>query len=85
VAPIAAVHRPAADEPEIRFVNQCGRLKTVAGALPADEAPGSLMELAVHQGDQLLEGGLIAAAPRSQPFRDVASPGVHGISPDAAL
>jgi hypothetical protein len=66
-------------------VNQSCRLKAVPGTLPADKAPGALMQLAVHEGDQLLEGGLIAAAPGSQPFRDVASPGVHGISPDAAL
>ena len=82
VAAIAPVHRRGTHQAQIRLMYQCGRLKTVTGALAAHEPSRALMQFCVDQGSQSLEGGLIPTAPGSEPPGDIVSWGrLHGISP----
>jgi hypothetical protein len=58
------------DQPDVRLVDERGRLKAVAGALPGQAAPRNLVELTVHERNQSLEGCLVAISPIVQQCGD---------------
>jgi hypothetical protein len=51
------------DQPEIRLVDEDCRLETVAGAFSSHTTPGDLVELAMDERNQSLEGILVALSP----------------------
>jgi len=51
------------DQPEIRLVDEDRGLQTVAGAFSSHTTPGDLMELAMDERNQSLEGILVALPP----------------------
>ena len=68
---LSALHAAEVDEPQVRFVDQRRRLETMVGALLRHAPPRDLVQFAVHERHELLEGGLVTAAPRQQQARNL--------------
>ena len=61
----------AADEPEVRLVDQGGRLEGLARGLGGQPGGGQLAQLGVHEGEQVGRGVRIAAGGRVEQAGDV--------------
>jgi hypothetical protein len=80
VLPLCAV---LIDQPQVGFVNECGRLQRVIGALTPQVGLGPTMEVLVDQRDELIASRGISGAPRVQECRHVGL-GVHRPHPEAS-
>jgi hypothetical protein len=54
------------DQPQIGFIDQCGRLQNVAGALGCHVAAGYAVQFSMDQRHELIQGHLVAAVPGYQ-------------------
>src|SRR2546421_12243469 len=68
---ILPAHPAHVDEPQVRLVDESRRLQRVTRALPFQTTPRNLVQLAVHERNELLEGGLVALSPGDQQCRNV--------------
>src|SRR4029453_19408658 len=59
------------DQPQVRFIDQFGRLPAVTRSFPGKESPRHLTQLVLDENRQLTERAPLAAAPRLEKRRDV--------------
>ncbi len=78
---VLPAHPAHIDEPQVRLVDEGRRLQRVARAFPFETTPRNLVQLAVHERNELLEGGLVAPSPGEQQCRNV----VHGLRNGAII
>ena len=60
---VVPFHLVRVDQPQVRLVDERGRLKTVLCALVTHVSPRDLMELSVDEWNQSLQGTLVAPPP----------------------
>jgi hypothetical protein len=69
------------DQPQVRLVDERGRLEAVTRALVTHVPPRELMELSVDERNQLLEGTLVALPPSEKAVTLVGFSGIPHFSP----
>ena len=71
MCPVAPLDLRAADQAEVGLIEQRRRLQAVSGPLGGHEYPRELVQLAVHERNELLERGGIAIRPRFEEHRHI--------------
>ena len=71
MSPILPLHAPYVHQPEVRFIDQRGRLNGVLGTLVVQVPPRNPVQFGICQLDDLPDGSLVPGAPGSQKLRDL--------------
>src|SRR5579864_4567027 len=71
MSPILPLHAPYIHQPEVRLVDQRGRLDGVLRALVVQMPPRNPVQFGICQVDDLPDGCRVPGAPGSQKFRDL--------------
>jgi hypothetical protein len=75
ILPADALH---IDEPQIRLIDQGGRLQAMPKTLPRQASAGDAMEFLVDERNQPLQRGLIPLMPRQEQPGDITGKGSDG-------
>lgn len=71
MGPILPLDLLGVDQPQVRLIHEGRGLQTVPAALARHAAPRNPPQLVVYQGDQLVEGGLVAFSPCEEKSGDL--------------
>src|SRR5262245_6263300 len=71
MSPILPLHAPYVHQPEVRFIDQRGRLNRVLGTLVVQVPPRNPVQFRIRQLDDLPDGSLVPGAPGAQKLRDL--------------
>src|SRR5262245_51451843 len=68
---VLPVHLTLINDPEVGFVDQCSRVKSMIRTLMGKMVVGDPAQLSIDDGHQLLQSDRVAAAPRYKEIRNV--------------
>src|ERR1041384_2223249 len=80
MSPILPVHFLLIDQPEVRFVDESGRLWGMSRILAAHKDTSQPAQFGIHKWDQFIERGLVTATPSRQEERDFLWNCLHNIA-----